>query len=215
MEWLERRGMDSRIVEAAALGAGMTSADLSLAEGDRAEIERRFLAYLETGYPETLPVEIDWQRDEEHSIWQPTIRSFANGAAREIVLDQELLDSPDYGRFLAFAERVGHAGRTPFRLQRAEEAEAVEIATARQLLLRVLELGKKGLHIQRYKGLGEMNAEQLWETTMDEAVRTLLQVQIEDAVDADQTFSILMGDAVEPRKEFIEKNALNVENLDV
>ncbi len=212
---LERRGIDPRIVEAAALGAGMTSQDLSLSADDRAELERRFMAYLEAGYPETLPLEIDWQRDEEHSIWQPTVRSFQNGAARQIVLNQELLESPDYLRFLEFGARVGHAGRTPFRLQRTEDGEGDEIATARKLLLRVLDLGKKGLHIQRYKGLGEMNAEQLWETTLDPAVRTLLQVRVEDAYEADETFTILMGDAVEPRKEFIEKNALNVENLDI
>ncbi len=214
IESLERRGLDPRIVEAAALGAGMTSADLSL-EGDRGESERRFLAYLESGYPETLPVEIEWRRDEEHSVWQPTIRSYQNGAVREIVMDQELLESPDYQRFLDFAGSAGRTGRTPFRLQRSDQAEIEEIPTARHLLLRVLALGKKGLHIQRYKGLGEMNAEQLWETTMDPEVRTLLRVQIEDAVEADETFTVLMGDAVEPRKEFIEKNALNVENLDI
>jgi DNA gyrase subunit B len=95
----------------------------------------------------------------------------------------------------------------------ADRSEAVP--TARHLLRRVLEIGAKGLHIQRYKGLGEMNAEQLWETTMDPARRKLLQVRIEDAVEADATFTTLMGDAVEPRKEFIEQNALDVENLDV
>jgi DNA gyrase subunit B len=131
-----------------------------------------------------------------------------------MVLDQDLLESPDYQRFLEFAERVGHAGRTPFRLEQADNPPE-ELPTARHLLERVLALGRKGLHIQRYKGLGEMNADQLWETTMDPAVRTLLRIQVEDAVVADQTFSILMGDAVEPRKEFIEQNALNVENLDI
>ena len=132
---------------------------------------------------------------------------------RSAVLDAELLDSSDYQRILAFGEEAAEAGRTPFRLQIDDKSE--HIPTARHLLLRALELGRRGLHIQRYKGLGEMNADQLWETTMDPAHRTLLQVRIEDAFEANETFSILMGDDVERRKEFIEKNALNVENLDI
>jgi DNA gyrase subunit B len=79
----------------------------------------------------------------------------------------------------------------------------------------MLEEGKKGIGIQRYKGLGEMNPEQLWETTMNPGKRTLLQVVIEDAVEADEIFTILMGDEVEPRREFIQNNALEVSTLDI
>ncbi|HXZ84009.1 MAG TPA: DNA gyrase subunit B, partial [Myxococcota bacterium] len=111
------------------------------------------------------------------------------------------------------AEHARDLAPGPYRLVTGGETR--EIATARQLLNALLALASKGQYIQRYKGLGEMNAEQLWETTMDPGKRVLLQVHVEDKPEAEQTFSILMGDLVEPRKDFIEKNALNVVNLDV
>ncbi|MCG6537100.1 MAG: DNA gyrase subunit B, partial [Syntrophales bacterium LBB04] len=90
-----------------------------------------------------------------------------------------------------------------------------EIMTSKELLDFILATAKKGLSIQRYKGLGEMNPHQLWETTMDHEKRTLLQVTVQDSVEADSIFTILMGDQVEPRKEFITTHALEARNIDI
>jgi len=98
---------------------------------------------------------------------------------------------------------------------RGNGGEETRLESLKEVTEYVLSLGKKGMFIQRYKGLGEMNPEQLWETTMNPETRVLKQVRIEDAVKADEIFTILMGDQVEPRKEFIERNALNVRNLDI
>jgi DNA gyrase/topoisomerase IV subunit B len=90
-----------------------------------------------------------------------------------------------------------------------------EIISWGQLFTRTLDRARKGWDVQRYKGLGEMNPDQLWETTMDPTKRTLLQVKLEDMTRADQIFTVLMGDNVEPRREFIQRHALNVKNLDI
>ena len=96
-----------------------------------------------------------------------------------------------------------------------ESGEKKKIDNPEQLLNELMERAKKGVGIQRYKGLGEMNPDQLWTTTMDPEKRILLQVEIEDGVEADEIFTILMGDKVEPRREFIQNNALEVTELDI
>jgi DNA gyrase subunit B len=128
--------------------------------------------------------------------------------------DALFLRSPDWSRLRDLGHEVESLGRSPYRIVREGEPDE-EVATATRLLDRMLEIAQKGLSIQRYKGLGEMNPEQLAETTMEPDLRTLLQVKIEDGVEADDVFTRLMGDDVEPRREFIEANALNVQNLDI
>ncbi len=103
--------------------------------------------------------------------------------------------------------------KNAFKMDSEEDVKGLD--TLKECLDYVREVARKGLHIQRYKGLGEMNPQQLWETTMDPATRTLLKVTMEDAVEADEIFTVLMGDQVEPRKEFIDKHALEVRNLDI
>jgi DNA gyrase subunit B len=123
------------------------------------------------------------------------------------------MDSPEFTDLATIHADLAVLGPPPYALQAGHDT--VEFQRVEELAERVHDLGKKGLQIQRYKGLGEMNPEQLWETTMDPVRRTLLQVRVEDAFEADRLFSTLMGDLVEPRREFIELNALNVRNLDV
>jgi DNA gyrase subunit B len=135
-------------------------------------------------------------------------------AARNIAVPVELLASPIYsGLRNAYGKLVDHLGAPPFTVTVGKEPETAE--SFESLRGRVLEAAKEGLKPQRFKGLGEMNAEQLWETTMDPAKRLLIRVDVEDATAADQVFSTLMGDAVEPRRVFIEDNATNVKFLDV
>ena len=107
----------------------------------------------------------------------------------------------------------GAIGEAPHQLE--HKGDKRELDDFERVLEVVFDLGMKGVSLNRFKGLGEMNPEQLWETTMDPTRRTILQCRIEDAVRADQIFSVLMGDEVEPRREFITANAMNVRNLDL
>jgi DNA gyrase subunit B len=135
-------------------------------------------------------------------------------AARNITVPVELLASPIYVHLRkAYARLVDIVGPPPYTVVVGKEREVAETFDA--LRARTLDAAKHGTQVSRYKGLGEMNPEQLWETTMDPSRRTLLQVRVEDAYEADRLFSTLMGDLVEPRRAFIENNALNVRNLDV
>ena len=148
--------------------------------------------------------------DEEHGLWE--IETVTNTGVN-LVIDWNLASYVEFQKAVELYQSLEDDLAAPF-ISGANGASE-EIPTREALLEKVLTAAKKDLSIQRYKGLGEMNPEQLWETTMDPSKRTLLKVRIDDMVETDQIFTVLMGDAVEPRRKFIEDNALDVRNLDV
>ena len=157
--------------------------------------------------------EADVQFDSERSLYLPNVIIVAHSMPKGHVFSHDFFASKDYAALLALGEKIsGLIEETGF-FKRGEKT--FETQSFKEGLAWLMVEAQRGYSIQRYKGLGEMNPEQLWETTMDPEVRRMLQVTIEDAISADQMFTCLMGDQVEPRREFIEENALKVANLDV
>ena len=158
-----------------------------------------------------LEYEKGWQGriTQDHGI---RLARILRGVEEVRTLDGPMLRSGEARKTGSFTKSLQDTYGTPGTLQRKDRNQVIFGPLG--LLDMVLKEGEKGLSLQRYKGLGEMNPGQLWETTLDPDARTLLQVKIDDVAEADDLFTKLMGDVVEPRREFIQKNALNVENLD-
>jgi DNA gyrase subunit B len=151
--------------------------------------------------------------DQERSQFLPRVQQFVHGIANAYVLTREFFDSSGYRAIARVSQSLNGLLEDDAYLLRGEKR--VPITDFKQALDFLMKEAQRGLMIQRYKGLGEMNPEQLWETTMDPASRRMMKVTIEDAIGADQIFTTLMGDEVEPRRAFIQSNALEVSNLDV
>ena len=199
---MERRLREPRVVEV--LG------NPTLAIDTRADFseEKNLKPVFEALKAQKLETEI--KRDEEHSTWTVT---FKDPTHAERVIGVELASQAEYKRLRSLAKQIAKFNSPPFVVMRDERRETQP--GWRELLNHVKSEGTREVNVQRYKGLGEMNAEQLWETTMNAETRTLLRVSLEDIVQSDLIFTTLMGDDVESRRKFIEDNALDVKNLDV
>lgn len=214
LERLGRWGRDPRIVDAFASREGFRKSYLKIEnESELDEHLKGIKRWIEKHYPQIMAIDWNLEEDEEHNCLRIIYHFKENGRIRSTVIDFDFLNSPDFIELRKLHETIKLVGNPPYFIQ--EDGNETRLGSLKEVTEHILSLGKKGMFIQRYKGLGEMNPEQLWETTMNPETRVLKQVKVEDAVQTDEIFTILMGDQVEPRKEFIEKNALNVRNLDV
>jgi DNA gyrase subunit B len=199
---LERRLREPRVVEV------LTRVDLAL--DSKADFTQQGNLQALQDALKAAKIESELKRDEEHSAWMATFKDPTNA---ERAINVELASQPEYKRVRSLARQTSKLNKPPFDVSKDSHRE--QIAGWRDLLGYVKNEGTREVNVQRYKGLGEMNAEQLWETTMNAESRTLLKVSLEDLVQSDQIFTTLMGEDVESRRKFIEENALDVRNLDV
>jgi len=160
-----------------------------------------------------IQYEVTVQEDRDRHLYYPHVTTVRNGVRRQYVMNRDYFASADYRAFASFQEQITDLVQENGQVRKGEKSENVPGLAEALAWLQTEAL--RGQTRQRYKGLGEMNPDQLWETTMDPRSRTMLRVTIEDAIAADRVFTTLMGDQVEPRREFIEQNALAVANLDV
>jgi DNA gyrase subunit B len=214
-------GKLDRRADASIIGQVLHAAPLGKTElRERKKVEAALpliKARLERKKPDILPLTIDIDWEVEHGAARIRIVPRPGAAARPVTIDWNLVDSAEYEELYSIEQDLRSIGPAPYFLREAEKgkSEEIEAEDADALWDYIDARGRKGTSIQRYKGLGEMNPEQLWETTLDPNTRVMLQVRLDDVVQTDQIFTILMGDQVEPRRQFIEENALSVKNLDI
>jgi DNA gyrase subunit B len=206
---------DERIIDASVTVGAPGESDLRDEDHLLSDVAPRIQAELIRTYPDAAGnIVWDIERDRENDAFRLVAKLRRGGQELRTVFDLAAIRSNDYQRLLRCQAELPTLGLPPYGLRQAD-AEPMALQTSTDLLAQVLARGAKGVSIQRYKGLGEMNPDQLEETTMHKSNRVLLQVKVEDLVEADDVFTTLMGEVVEPRRRFIEDNALNVENLDI
>jgi DNA gyrase subunit B len=206
------RKKNRNVIEALLLEEGFNEQTLRDAEALQA-LESRLASYVALVAPEQAPLSCMLEDDSEHACHKLIVSTRANGTGFQTAIDRDFLISPEYKEIKKLFGELTGAGMPPYVVENGEQKANLRSLT--DVFNHFMESGKKGLAVQRYKGLGEMNPSQLWETTMNPETRVLLQVRIEDAVEANDIFSTLMGDEVEPRRKFIEEHALTVKNLDI
>lgn len=209
---LSRKRKNRVVVEALLLEEGFGEATLK-DEKALAALQTRLASYVALVAPDLAPISCQLEDDAEHNCKKLTVATRANGTGYHTVIDREFLIGPELREIKKIFAELSAIGMPPYGIENGDDK--TQAKSLSEVYSYVMDGGKKGQYIQRYKGLGEMNPEQLWETTMNPESRVLLQVRIEDAVEADEIFSTLMGDEVEPRRKFIEEHALTVKNLDI
>ncbi len=199
---LERRVRDPRVVD--------VISDITLPIDAKADLQNEENVKAIAGRLRQVKLDAGIERDEEHSAWMVSYKDPTN-ATRYI--NTEFLSLPEFRRVRTMMKQVARLNTPPFVIVKETQRDTVQ--NWRELLSTVKTEGTREVNIQRYKGLGEMNAEQLWATTMNAETRTLLQIDLKDFAETEPIFSTLMGEDVESRRKFIEENALDVRNLDV
>ena len=199
----EHRNMDERIIQS----SSYLDPDLFRNSFDSSLINEEIIKVIKEWFPYLGPFTSDVLAD------QVIFYTVKNGLRKQTQIDQKLSETKGFEELQKIHAQLKKIGRPPFTV--VSNGASYEVSNLREAAQKIYDEARKGYSLQRYKGLGEMNPEQLWETTMDPQRRSMLKVSIDDAVETDQIFTTLMGDDVLPRREFIEKNAMKVTNLDI
>ena len=208
LDLVERRGRDRTIVCSL-----LSHPDLSPTAFSNRTLLESLLSVVEKELTDRGQTSFSIEEDRKLGGYRIIVTQGLNGSGQRVVFDRDFIESAEAVEMKRLLSALANIGQAPFTFSAKDTS--LTLGSQEEVLDAILMRSRKGVDIQRYKGLGEMNPEQLWETTMNPETRTLLRVRIEDAYEADEVFSTLMGDEVEPRRKFISENALSAKNIDI